>query len=156
MMRPPWAIGLLLATLAACAKPPPAPVAAAPPPAPCVQTGMASWYSPKAAAKPTASGETPGAGALVAAHATLPFGTRVRVTEVASGRSVVVRVADRGPFAKGRIIDLSPAAAKQLGMRDDGVAQVRLEIDQASDGAAGVKPASMTDGACPFPKDTAA
>ena len=145
MIRPRWAIGLLLVALAGCSKPAQPPLAAAPPPAPCVQTGEASWYRPKAAAKPTASGETPDAGELVAAHRTLPFGTRVTVTELASGKSVVVRVTDRGPFAKGRIIDLSPAAARQLGMREDGVVKVRLEIARPSDGTAGVQPASMTE-----------
>jgi rare lipoprotein A len=150
MRRPRWAIGFLLLALPACSTPapPPASAAAAPPPAPCMQTGTASWYRPKVAAKPTASGEAP--GALVAAHPTLPFGTQLTVTELASGRSVVVRVADRGPFTKGRIIDLSAAAATQLGMRQDGVAQVRIEIYQSSSDAPGVKPA------CPFPKTTAA
>ncbi len=158
MKRPRWAIGLVLLALPACATPAaaPAPVAAAPAPAPCMQTGTASWYRPKASPKPTASGETTGAGALVAAHRTLPFGTRVMVTELSSGRSVVVRIADRGPFTKGRIIDVSPAAATRLGMRQDGVAQVRLEIYRPSAEAPGVKPTAMTDTACPFPKDTAA
>src|SRR5580692_11703161 len=82
MKRPRWAIGLVLLALPACATPAPAPapVAAAPAPAPCMQTGTASWYRPKASPKPTASGETTGAGALVAAHPTLPFGTQVTVT----------------------------------------------------------------------------
>ena len=153
-----WAIGLLLLALPACSSPAPTPdtVAAAAAPAPCMQTGTASWYRPKATLKPTASGETPGSGALIAAHATLPFGTLITVTELASGRSVVVRVADRGPFAKGRIIDLSPAAATRLGMREEGVAQVRIEIYVSSSEGRGVKPAAMTEAACPFARSTAA
>jgi rare lipoprotein A len=156
MKRPRWAIGFLLLALPACSTPAPTPAPAAVAPAPCMQTGTASWYRPKAALKPTASGETPGSGALIAAHPTLPFGTLVTVTELASGRSVVVRIADRGPFAKGRIIDLSPAAAAKLGMRQDGVAQVRIELYQPSSSAPGAQPAALTDAACPFPKNTAA
>jgi rare lipoprotein A len=96
------------------------------------------------------------AGALTAAHPTLPFGTQVLVTDVASGRSVVVQIADRGPSTKGRIIDLSPAAATQLGMRQDGTAQVRLEIFHPPSEASGAKPATPTDATCPFAHDTAA
>ncbi len=126
-----------------------------------MQTGTASWYGPHAALQAggkgaTASGETPGSGALVAAHPTLPIGTQLTVTDVASSRSVVVRVADRGPFTKGRIIDLSSAAATQLGMRQDGVAQVRLEIYQPPSAAADVKPVAMTDSICPFRQAPAA
>jgi rare lipoprotein A len=95
-------------------------------------------------------------GALTAAHPTLPFGTQVLVTDVASGRSVVVRIADRGPSTKGRIIDLSPAAATQLGMRQEGTAQVRLEIFHPPSETSGAKPAPLTDAACPFRQDTAA
>ena len=147
MMHPRWAVGLLLLALPACstpAAPTAAPVAAAA--APCTQTGTASWYRPK-------GGGT--SGALVAAHPTLPLGTQVTVTELAGGRSVVVRIVDRGPFAKGRIIDISSAAASQLGMKQDGVAQVRLEIFQPPSTAAGVQPASVTEATCPFAKDTA-
>jgi rare lipoprotein A len=68
------------------------------------------------------------AAGLTAAHRTLPFGTRVRVTNVANGRSVVVRVNDRGPFIRGRLIDLSHGAAQAVGMTDAGVAQVRMEV----------------------------
>jgi rare lipoprotein A len=74
---------------------------------------------------------------MVAAHRTLPMGTQVRVTAVDTGQSVTVRIDDRGPFAKGRVIDLSSTAAAQLGMHKDGVAAVRLHVDPA-------------DGACPF------
>jgi rare lipoprotein A len=68
------------------------------------------------------------ANALAAAHRTLPFGTMVRVDDLANGRSVVVRINDRGPFVSGRVIDLTTAAAKQLGMIDSGTAPVRLTV----------------------------
>jgi rare lipoprotein A len=71
-----------------------------------------------------------GAGGLTAAHRTLPFGTRVRVTNTANGRSVVVRISDRGPFTHGRSIDLSRSAAQAVGMTDTGVAKVRMEVLQ--------------------------
>jgi rare lipoprotein A len=121
-----------------------------------MQTGTASWYRPAASGQTTAGGTNPGPGALMAAHPTLPLGTQVLVTDLASGRSVVVRIADRGPFSKGRIIDLSPAAATQLGMRQDGTAQVRLEIFHPPSEASGAKPAALTDATCPFGHDTGA
>jgi rare lipoprotein A len=68
------------------------------------------------------------AGGLTAAHRTLPFGTRVRVTNTSNGRSVVVRISDRGPFIRGRSIDLSHGAAEAVGMTQAGVAQVRMEV----------------------------
>ena len=71
-----------------------------------------------------------GAGGLTAAHRSLPFGTRVRVTNTANGRSVVVRIADRGPFTRGRSIDLSRSAAQAVGMTDTGTAKVRMEVLQ--------------------------
>jgi rare lipoprotein A len=71
-----------------------------------------------------------GAAGLTAAHQTLPFGTRVRVTNTANGRSVVVRISDRGPFIRGRSIDLSRSAAHEVGMTDAGVAKVRMEVLQ--------------------------
>jgi rare lipoprotein A len=85
--------------------------------------GLASTYG---SGQKTASGERFNPGALTAASKTLPFGTRVRVTNARNGRSVVVRINDRGPFVAGRIIDLSTAAARAIGM--DGLAQVTLEI----------------------------
>ena len=85
---------------------------------------MASWYGPGFHGRKTASGERFNTGALTAAHKTLPFGTRVRVVNVNTGRSVVVRINDRGPFIRGRVIDLSKAAARAIGM--DGVARVKL------------------------------
>jgi rare lipoprotein A len=89
--------------------------------------GVASFYSHGSR---TASGEKFNASELTAAHRTLPFGTRVRVTNVATGRSVTVRVNDRGPFVKGRVIDVSRAAAQSLGMVGQGVAKVKLDVVQ--------------------------
>jgi rare lipoprotein A len=87
--------------------------------------GLASFYSEGAR---TASGEKFDARELTAAHPTLPFGTRLRVTNVASGRSVTVRVNDRGPYVPGRIVDVSYSAADALGMVGRGVAKVRLDV----------------------------
>jgi rare lipoprotein A len=93
-----------------------------------VQTGTVSWYGARFDERPTASGELFDSGALTMAHRTLPFGTRVRVTNLRNGRSVIVRVNDRGPFVGDRIADLSRAAASSIGMVQRGVAQARLEI----------------------------
>ena len=87
------------------------------------QSGIASVYS----GGRTANGEHMNSGAMTAAHKTLPFGTMVRVTNNHSGRSVVVRINDRGPFVRGRVIDLSPAAAHAIGM-GDGLANVTLDV----------------------------
>lgn len=87
------------------------------------QTGKASFYRH---GKYTANGERFNPRDLTAAHRTLPFGTKVLVTHVRSGKSVIVRINDRGPFIKGRIIDLSLAAAEVLGMTASGVATVRI------------------------------
>lgn len=89
--------------------------------------GNASFYGAKFHGRRTASGATFNKHAMTAAHRNLPFGTRVRVTHVHSGRSVVVTINDRGPFVKSRIIDVSRAAAEQLGMVQQGVARVRIE-----------------------------
>ena len=89
--------------------------------------GVASFYSEGAR---TASGEKFDAHELTAAHPTLPFGTRLRVTDVATGRSVTVRVNDRGPYVPGRVVDVSPSAADALGMVGRGVAKVRLDVVQ--------------------------
>jgi len=91
-------------------------------------TGVASWYGPGFHGRQTANGETFNENAMTAAHKTLPFNTNVRVTDLETGRSVVVRINDRGPYAKGRIIDLSKRAAERLGMRERGHANVRLDI----------------------------
>jgi rare lipoprotein A len=89
--------------------------------------GVASFYTE---GERTANGERLNPNALTAAHPTLPFGTRLRITSVASGRSVVVRVNDRGPFLKGRAVDVSYSAAKQLGLTERGVAKVKMEVVQ--------------------------
>lgn len=100
-----------------------------------IEEGVASWYGPGFAGRLTASGEVFDPNELTAAHRTLPFGTRVRVTSVRSGRSVVVRINDRGPFAKNRIIDLSRAAAEAIGMIGSGVSRVRLSLVTSDAGA---------------------
>ena len=89
------------------------------------QSGIASVYSNEK----TANGEYAHADRLTAAHRTLPFGTRVLVTNVSSGRSVIVRINDRGPYIAGRIIDLTPAGAKAIG--SNGLAQVTLTVLQS-------------------------
>jgi rare lipoprotein A len=93
-----------------------------------VQVGQASWYGPGFFGNRTASGEVFRPGTLTAAHRYLPFGTRVRVTNLYNGRSTVVRINDRGPFSGGRIIDLAHGAAQVLGLTASGVADVRLEV----------------------------
>jgi rare lipoprotein A len=95
---------------------------------PGVQSGIASWYGGKHHGGPTASGEKFDKNAMTAAHRTLRMGTRVRVTRVKNGRVVIVRINDRGPYAKGRIIDLSEAAARKLDMIEDGIAKVKVEV----------------------------
>ncbi len=92
------------------------------------QSGMASWYGGNFHGRKTANGETYNMNALTAAHKTLPFGTRVRVTNTRNGDSVVVRINDRGPFVGGRVIDLSRAAAGQIGVTASGVAPVKLAV----------------------------
>jgi len=87
------------------------------------QVGHASWY---ALTSQTASGERMNPSALTAAHRSLPFGTKVLVENLSNGRSVVVRINDRGPFVGGRVIDLSKAAAAQIGMIGAGTAKVRI------------------------------
>ncbi|MBI2209756.1 MAG: septal ring lytic transglycosylase RlpA family protein [Deltaproteobacteria bacterium] len=92
------------------------------------QTGIASWYGPGFHGRPTASGVIYNQNDLTAAHQTLPLGTRVMVTNLANGRSAEVTINDRGPFAKGRIVDLSYAAARTLGMIGPGTIPVRIEV----------------------------
>lgn len=91
-------------------------------------SGRASWYGPKFHGRLTASGEVFNQNALTAAHPSLRFGTRVKVTNLNNGRSVVVRINDRGPYTKNRILDVSAAAARSLGMIRSGVARVRVTI----------------------------
>jgi rare lipoprotein A len=91
------------------------------------EVGIASYYAEHFHGRRTASGARYDPRALTCAHPTAPFGTRLRVTELESGRSVVVTVNDRGPFAEGRVVDLSFAAARALGMIERGLARVRIE-----------------------------
>jgi len=137
------ALVLLTVGLAACAGPPTGmPVATLAPPvlpqeAPTLypktvprflQVGMASWYGDRFKHKATASGEPFDPKALTAAHRSLPLATIARVTNLNNGRRVLVRINDRGPYAGGRVLDLSRAAAQLLGMKADGVARVRIEV----------------------------
>jgi len=94
-----------------------------------VQNGLGTWYGSEQHGGPTASGERFNKNAMTAAHRTLPMGTRVRVTNQRNGRSVILRINDRGPYgSKRRIIDVSEAAARKLGMIDAGVVPVRVEV----------------------------
>ncbi len=91
-------------------------------------SGKASWYGGKFHGRRTASGEIFNQNALTAAHRYLPFGTRVKVTNVNNGRSVIVKINDRGPFVKGRVIELSAAAARSIGLINVGVAPVQISV----------------------------
>jgi peptidoglycan lytic transglycosylase len=128
---------VLLGCIAGCSRHP-APVP--PPPLPqvrektaptgpptVIQIGTASWYGPGFHGHETASGETFNQHALTAAHRTLPLGTEAKVTNLATGQSVLVKINDRGPYVKGRHLDLSRAAAKQIGLTKRGVAKVKIE-----------------------------
>ena len=97
-------------------------------PAKLPQTGEASWYGAQHQGKQTASGTIYDQARLTAAHPSLPFGSKIKVTNLANGKSVEVEITDRGPFAGNRIIDLSQAAAKALEMMESGAATVRLEL----------------------------
>ena len=124
------AVALLLVVVAACGTPKPAPYTGPGSTAHGrVQTGQATWYGDEQQGGPTASGERFDKHKLTAAHRTLKMGTRVRVTNMNNGRTVDVRINDRGPYGnERRIIDLSEAAAKQLHMIDAGVVPVRVEV----------------------------
>ncbi len=133
--RPPESTPQLPATPLRAEPAPAAPELAqsSPPPrasegTPSTEEGIASWYGPGFDGKETANGERYDQDALTAAHPTLPFGTRVRVTLLATGRNVVVRINDRGPDFDPRIIDLSRAAGRALGLIRPGTGQVRLEV----------------------------
>jgi rare lipoprotein A len=91
------------------------------------QIGLASWYGPGFHGKRTASGERFDQNDLTAAHRQLPLGSEVKVTNLENGRSITVAINDRGPYVGGRVIDLSKAAARRLGIVEDGLAEVRLE-----------------------------
>jgi rare lipoprotein A len=97
-------------------------------PSTIIETGLASWYGAKHQGKRTASGEVFDQKKFTAAHRTLPWGSIVKVTNLDNGKSVEVRINDRGPFTKGRVIDLSRAAARALGMVGSGVSWVRMEL----------------------------
>jgi len=95
---------------------------------PYYEVGIASWYGPGFHGNYTANGEVYDMYGISAAHKTLPFGTIVRVVEIETGRSIVVRINDRGPFIEGRIIDLSKGAAEKLGIVEKGITKVGLRI----------------------------
>jgi rare lipoprotein A len=94
-----------------------------------VQQGIASWYGPRFRGRDTASGERFNQNELTAAHRTLPLGTKATVTNLRNGKKVEVEINDRGPYARGRILDLSKAAAERLDM-DSGITPVRVEVTQ--------------------------
>jgi len=124
-MRPfPWIPLLIAVSVAGCAttgglsnRPPSA-----------AETGLASYYDSRHQGNATASGARYDETTLTAAHRTLPFGTRVRVTNLGNDRSVELTINDRGPFVRGRIIDVSRRAARDLGFLRDGTAKVRVEV----------------------------
>ncbi|MGO1247406.1 MAG: septal ring lytic transglycosylase RlpA family protein [Oceanisphaera sp.] len=118
---------LLLVLLQSCASAPGSAKAFGPSAVVSTQQGKASYYGGRFHGRKTASGEVFNKNILTAAHRTLPFGTRVRVTNLKNDKSVVVRINDRGPYAKGRVIDVSEQAARQLKMKHDGVVKVKVE-----------------------------
>ena len=140
-----WAVALVLTGCATGpalvnAPPPemPAPQPAPGPkvaPRPAEATGTASWYGKAHHGQPTASGETYDMHAFTAAHRSLPLGTRLLVTNVQNDRTVEVRINDRGPFVRGRILDLSYAAARELGSLSDGAFRVKLRVLEEPAGA---------------------
>lgn len=121
---------ILFFSFVACSLPPTKVKLPAPPPSEssASQTGVASWYGPGFHGRPTASGVIYDQHELTAAHQTLPLGTRIMVTNLENGRSTDVTINDRGPFVKGRILDLSYAAARTLGMIGPGTIPVRIEV----------------------------
>ena len=131
------ALALSGALLSGCAAHPG--IASAPsPPAPLpheAQVGSASYLADSLAGRRTASGRLFDPARLTAAHRTLPFGTRIRVTNLANGRHIMLTVVDRGPFRAGRIVDVSPRAARELGFYRAGLARVRVEVVNVPDEA---------------------
>jgi len=125
------AAGLLLVALGCAEKPAPATV---PRLAGYTEQGIASWYGAKFHGRTTASGERYDMHAMTAAHRTLPFGVVADVTNLENGRTVRVRINDRGPFKEGRVIDLSYTAARKLGMVRQGLARVRIRVVQPGPG----------------------
>jgi rare lipoprotein A len=128
LMRIHFAVLVVLLSAAACSLPPARVRLPSSYGRQATQTGIASWYGPGFHGQPTASGTIYNQYELTAAHPTLPLGTRVIVTNLNNGSSVEVVINDRGPFAKGRIIDLSHAAADAIGMIAPGTALVRVEV----------------------------
>lgn len=106
------------------------------------EQGKASWYGPRFNGRRTASGERYNMNELTAAHKTLPFGTLVRVRSLVNGKEVDVRITDRGPFSRGRVIDLSRAAAEAIGMLGLGVKDVLLLVPESTPEAAKPPPAT--------------
>lgn len=98
-----------------------------------ISTGVVSWYGGKFHGRKTASGEKYDKHELTAAHKSLPFGTKVKVTNIRNGKSVVVEINDRGPYAKSRVLDLSQAAFSEIGHTNTGVMQVEYEIMNSED-----------------------
>jgi rare lipoprotein A len=135
-LRPSVAIALAAILLAGCAHkkhvrrtpPPPAPAPSAAPKPGYTETGVASWYGHPYHGRPAANGEIYDMEKLTAAHRTLPFDTWLRVVNLGNGKTVEVRINDRGPFVEGRIIDLSHAAARAIDMIGSGIARVRIEV----------------------------
>lgn len=129
-LQPVFALPALSILLAACSVPPSrvSPPVFTSPSARATQTGIASWYGPGFHGKATASGSIYDQNDLTAAHQTLPLGTRVMVTNLENGKAAEITVNDRGPFAKGRILDLSYASAQSLGAVGPGTIAVRLEV----------------------------
>lgn len=98
-----------------------------------ISTGVVSWYGGKFHGRKTASGDMYDKHELTAAHKSLPFGTKVKVTNIRNGKSVVVEINDRGPYAKSRVLDLSQAAFNEIGHTNTGVMQVEYEIIKSED-----------------------
>ena len=92
------------------------------------ESGIASWYGGRWHGRKTANGERYDQNSMTAAHKRLPFGTKVRVTNLKTGKSCVVRINNRGPYVRGRVIDLSVAAAKKIGSHSGGLSRVKLEV----------------------------
>ncbi len=127
-MRLVWGWPLLLLLVSCAARQP------EPEPAPYLEVGVASYYARKFHGRPTASGERYDENAMTAAHPHLPFGTLLKVKSLENHRTVVVRVNDRGPFIEGRIVDVSRAAARRLGMLQDGLMRVEVTLAESADG----------------------
>jgi rare lipoprotein A len=120
-----WLVALALALLAGCSS---TPKSSAPVARGLSESGQASYYGNEFHGRKTANGERFDQNQLTAAHRTLPFGTRLKVTNTQNGKTVVVRVNDRGPFVKGRVIDLSSSAFRSIAQLNSGVVPVRIQV----------------------------